>query len=95
MLLFRPGQPLEPQALAESERLLRQTPEILDARVLVNEATTTRDSVDIEVLTTDVFSITAGVEVGSRHGGPSSPSATRTFWAWATSLKTPTATGAS
>ena len=36
VLLFRPGQPLEPQALAESERLLRQTPEILDARVLVN-----------------------------------------------------------
>ena len=69
VLLFRPGQPLEPQALAESERLLRQTPEILDARVLVNEASTTRDSVDIEVLTTDVFSITAGVEVGTPTAG--------------------------
>ena len=69
VLLFRPGQPLEPQALAESERLLRQTPEILDARVLVNEATTTRDSVDIEVLTKDVFSITAGVELGSATAG--------------------------
>lgn len=69
VLLFRPGQPLEPQALAESERLLRQTPEILDARVLVNEATTTRDSVDIEVLTTDVFSITAGYELGSATAG--------------------------
>ena len=69
VLLFRPGQPLEPQALAESERLLRQTPEILDARVLVNEATTTRDSVDIDVLTTDVFSITAGIEVGSPTAG--------------------------
>ena len=69
VLLFRPGQPLEPQALAESERLLRQTPEILDARVLVNENTTTRDSVDIDVLTTDVFSITAGVELGSATSG--------------------------
>ncbi|MBH8567988.1 hypothetical protein KB206_03785 [Microvirga sp. STS02] len=69
VLLFRPGQPLEPQALAESERLLRQTPEILDARVLVNERTTTRDSVDIEVLTKDVFSITAGVEVGTPTSG--------------------------
>ena len=69
VLLFRPGQLLEPQALAESERLLRQTPEILDARVLVNEATTTRDSVDIDVLTTDVFSITAGVELGSATAG--------------------------
>ena len=69
VLLFRPGQPLEPQALAESERLLRQTPEILDARVLVNERTTTRDSVDIEVLTTDVFSLTAGVQVGTATSG--------------------------
>ena len=69
VLLFRPGQALEPQALAESERLLRQTPEILDARVLVNEHTTTRDSVDIEILTTDVFSITAGVQVGTATSG--------------------------
>ncbi|MDB5235357.1 MAG: hypothetical protein JWR44_2350 [Hymenobacter sp.] len=69
VLLFRPGQTLEPQALAESERLLRQTPEILDARVLVNELTTTRDSVDIEIYTTDVFSITAGFELGSATAG--------------------------
>jgi hypothetical protein len=69
VLLFRPGQPLEPQDLAESERLLRQTPEILDARVLVNERTSTRDSVDIEVLTKDVFSITAGYELGSATAG--------------------------
>jgi hypothetical protein len=68
VLLFRPGQPLLPQALAESERLLRQTDEILDARVLVNEATATRDSVDIAVYTTDVFSITAGYEL---RGSPS------------------------
>jgi len=69
VLLFRPGQELLPQALAESERLLRQTPEILDARVLVNEATTGRDSVDIEVLTTDVFSITGGFELSSATAG--------------------------
>ena len=69
VLLFRPGRALEPQALAESERLLRQTPEILDARVLINELTSTRDSVDITVLTTDVFSITAGAQVGSATAG--------------------------
>jgi hypothetical protein len=73
VLLFRPGQPLLPQALAESERLLRQTDEILDARVLVNEATATRDSVDITVYTTDVFSITAGYEL---RGGLSQAIAT-------------------
>jgi len=67
VLLFRPGQPLLPQALAESERLLRQTNEILDARVLVNELTATRDSVDILVYTTDVFSVTGGYEL---RGGP-------------------------
>ncbi|WP_151087554.1 BamA/TamA family outer membrane protein [Hymenobacter baengnokdamensis] len=67
VLLFRPGQPLLPQALAESERLLRQTDEILDARVLVNEKTATRDSVDIMVYTTDVFSFTGGYEL---RGGP-------------------------
>ena len=65
LLLFRPGQPLLPQALAESERLLRQTDELLDARVLVNEQTASRDSVDILVYTTDVFSINAGFDVRS------------------------------
>jgi hypothetical protein len=65
LLLFRPGQPLLPQALAESERLLRQTDELLDARVLVNELTASRDSVDIIVNTTDVFSINAGFDVRS------------------------------
>jgi hypothetical protein len=63
LLLFRPGQPLLPQALAESERLLRQTDEILDARVLVDERTASRDSVDVLVYTTDVFSITAGYDL--------------------------------
>ncbi|SFQ60086.1 hypothetical protein [Hymenobacter arizonensis] len=69
VLLFRPGRPLEPQALSESERLLRQTPEILDARVLVNELTTTSDSVDIQIFTTDVFSITGGLDLRSPTSG--------------------------
>ncbi|MGI4866375.1 MAG: hypothetical protein ACRYFZ_20785 [Janthinobacterium lividum] len=65
LLLFRQGEPLLPQALAESERLLRQTDELFDARVLVNEQTATRDSVDILVNTTDVFSINAGFDLRS------------------------------
>ena len=65
LLLFQVGAPLLPQALAESERLLRQTDEILDARVVVNERTSTPDSVDIQVFTTDVFSITGGIDVRS------------------------------
>ncbi|WP_375416480.1 hypothetical protein [uncultured Hymenobacter sp.] len=69
VLTFRVGHLLEPQDLAESERLLRQTAELLDARVLVNERTTTRDSVDIEVVTTDVFSLTGGFDLGGAAAG--------------------------
>ncbi|CAN5918336.1 hypothetical protein BH24BAC1_BH24BAC1_27930 [soil metagenome] len=56
-LLFREGQTLEPLTLSESERLLRQTEYLLDARVLVNENTSTDDSVDVFILTKDIFSI--------------------------------------
>ena len=55
-LLFRRNKPLEPLALVESERLLRQTEYLLDARIIVNELTTTDDSVDVLVITKDVFS---------------------------------------
>ncbi|MCR5887197.1 hypothetical protein LRS06_05265 [Hymenobacter sp. J193] len=63
VLLFRRGGELEPQALSESERLLRQTAELLDARVFVNEQTSSRDSVDIEVVTKDVFSLSGSVQL--------------------------------
>ncbi|GAA4372410.1 hypothetical protein [Hymenobacter koreensis] len=63
LLLFRPGQELEPQSLAETERLLRQTDFILDARVVVNERSTTQDSVDIKVITKDVFSLSGGFQL--------------------------------
>ncbi|TGD83152.1 hypothetical protein [Hymenobacter wooponensis] len=63
VLLFRVGDELEPQDLSESERLLRQTSEILDARVFVNERTSTADSVDIQVITKDVFSISGSFQL--------------------------------
>ncbi|PRY13679.1 hypothetical protein CLV24_10549 [Pontibacter ummariensis] len=56
-LLFRKMEPLEPLALIESERLLRQSRHLLDARIVVNEATTTEDSVDVFVVTKDIFSL--------------------------------------
>ncbi len=56
-LLFEANEPLEPLALVESERLLRQTQYILDTRIIVNEATTTDDSVDVYVVTKDIFSL--------------------------------------
>ncbi|OON67496.1 hypothetical protein B0919_18475 [Hymenobacter sp. CRA2] len=63
LLLFRPGEELQPQALSETERLLRQTNFILDARVVVNERTSTKDSVDIKVITKDVFSLSGGLQI--------------------------------
>ena len=56
-LLFEKMEPLEPLALVESERLLRQTDYLLDARIIVNEETTTQDSVDVFVITKDIFSL--------------------------------------
>ncbi|MFT2010046.1 hypothetical protein ACMA1I_15335 [Pontibacter sp. 13R65] len=56
-LLFRSNEYLEPLALVESERLLRQTSYLLDARIVVNEATSTEDSVDVFIVTKDVFSL--------------------------------------
>ncbi|MBC3538928.1 hypothetical protein H7U12_04495 [Rufibacter sp. H-1] len=58
-ILFKEGDLLEPLDLSESERLLRQTDYLLDARVFVNDSTSTRDSVDIVIITKDVFSISA------------------------------------
>jgi hypothetical protein len=68
MLLFERGEALEPLALSESERLLRQTSYILDARVLVNENTTTQDSVDIIVVTKDIFSISGSAAFNTNSG---------------------------
>jgi hypothetical protein len=65
-LLFQKGDKLEPLDLSESERLLRQKEYILDARVLVNEKTSTQDSVDIMVITKDVFSLSGS---GSYNAG--------------------------
>jgi hypothetical protein len=56
-LLFQKMEPLEPLALVESERLLRQTDYLLDARIIVDERTTTEDSVDVLVITKDIFSL--------------------------------------
>ncbi len=56
-LLFEAMQPLEPLALVESERLLRQTSYLVDARIIINEQTTTNDSVDVFVITKDIFTL--------------------------------------
>ena len=68
-VLFKKNEPLEPLDLSESERLLRQTEYILDARVLVNENTSTEDSVDIIVITKDVFSLSGSAAFNTKGFG--------------------------
>jgi hypothetical protein len=59
-LLFEEGDPVNPFALSDSERLLRETSFIQDARVKIVPVEGIPDSVDVLVLTRDVWSIGAG-----------------------------------
>ncbi len=56
-LFFKEGDPLYPYLLADNERYLRELVFIKDARILVDYAEGSRDSVDVVILTKDVFSI--------------------------------------
>ena len=58
-LLFNEGDPVDPYALSDSERLLRETSFIQDARVNIVPVDGSPDSVDVQVLTRDVWSIGA------------------------------------
>jgi surface antigen-like variable number repeat protein len=68
-LLFRPGDPYSPAALAESERLLRANRYLYDAEIRpVLPANAEGDRVDVEVVTRDVWTLRPGFSV-SRAGG--------------------------
>jgi hypothetical protein len=56
-LLFKQGQKADPILLADNERLLRDMPAIGDVRIIVSPTPSDDDSVDITVITKDVFSI--------------------------------------
>lgn len=56
-LFFREGQRLYPLVVADNERYLRQLPFLRDALIIVAPAPYNADSVDVIVLTRDVFSI--------------------------------------
>ncbi|HNA15787.1 MAG TPA: hypothetical protein PK678_04680 [Ferruginibacter sp.] len=68
-LFFREGEKLYPFLFADNERYLRDLPYIRDARILVNPVEGTTDSVDVVVLTKDVFSIGAKVFISSKDRG--------------------------
>jgi len=56
-LLFKQGQKLDPGVLSDNERLLRGVAFIDDVRFIITPADPSGDSVDIMVITKDVFSI--------------------------------------
>ena len=68
-LFFREGQRLYPYLLADNERYLRDLTYIKDARILVEYAEGSTDSVDVVVLTKDVFSIGAKLLISNKDRG--------------------------
>lgn len=56
-LFIRPGEKINPYLLADNERHLRELNFIQDARILVKEVGGQTDSVDLVVVTKDLFSI--------------------------------------
>ena len=62
-LLFKTGQRLDPNTLAENERILRDLSSIDNAIIFVNQPDSLADTVDITVVTKDVWSIGFDVPV--------------------------------
>ncbi len=60
-LLFRQGDRIDPDVIAENQRILKDLDFIDDARILVSESGCTSDSADITVIAKDVWSI--GIDV--------------------------------
>jgi hypothetical protein len=56
-LFFYEGRPLNPYKLADNERYLRDLDFILDSRIVAEPIDNSEDSVDVRVITRDVFSL--------------------------------------
>lgn len=61
LLLFKEGDRLDPLRLSESERVLRSSPMVNDARVRAISVKNARDSVDVVVLVQDQWTLEAGL----------------------------------
>lgn len=57
LILVKPMQPLDPLQVSESERVLRASPFVNDARIIVQPVVDAKDSVDLLVLVHDKWSI--------------------------------------
>lgn len=68
-LFFTEGGRVFPYLFADNERYLRNLSFLQDARIIVDFAESSRDSVDVLVLTKDVFSLGAKLKVDDRTRG--------------------------
>jgi len=68
-LFFKEGDFLSPYLLADNERFLRELAYTKDARIIVDFAEGSADSVDVLVLTKDVFSIAGKLNISSKEEG--------------------------
>ncbi len=68
-LFFKEGDPVFPFLLADNERYLRELIYFQDARILVEYAEGSTDSVDVVVVTKDVFSIGGKLLINSIEDG--------------------------
>lgn len=64
-LFFKSGDPVNPYLLADNERHLRELVFIQDARILMDSIAGTKDSVDLIVITKDIFSLGASLDLQS------------------------------
>ena len=62
-LLFNKGEKVNPYKLADNERIIRQLPFIDDVRIIIVPDSSNNDSVDILVITKDVWSLGADLRV--------------------------------
>ncbi|CAA9227691.1 MAG: hypothetical protein AVDCRST_MAG56-763 [uncultured Cytophagales bacterium] len=65
-LLFKKGDRLSSLEISDNERILRETPNLLDARIYVLPRPGDRDTVDILVVTQDVLSVSGGASGNTR-----------------------------
>lgn len=68
-LFFRVGDKVFPSLLADNERYLRDLVYLQDARILVEYSETSTDSVDVVVITKDIFSLGGKLVIDSRTKG--------------------------
>lgn len=64
-LFFKTGEPLQPYLMADNERHFREQPFIQDALIKIDSISGSEDSVDVLVLTKDVFSLGGSADISS------------------------------